>query len=119
MNKRYGQILDSAAGLHIPDDLDLFPKVAARLNQRRTLMQTLRARPALAILLAILVLLLMTGVVYAIGRSLGYIPGVGLVDRNAPVRALAGPVSVSRDGVTVTIVQVVVDSERTVIVYKA
>src|SRR5512139_1714559 len=113
MNKKYHQILDSAAGLHIPDDLNLYPKVEARLDQRRTLVQTLRARPALAILLAILVLLLMTGVVYAIGHSLGYFPGVGIVDQNSPVRVLAKPASLTRDGVTVAIEQVVVDSQRT------
>src|SRR5688572_24309471 len=107
MNKNYHNILDSAAGLYIPDDLDLFDRVQAKLGQRRTLMQAVRARPALAILLAILALLVLTGVAYAIGRSLGYIPGVGFV-QPASLRVLVEPVHQTREGVTVTIEQVVV-----------
>ena len=52
MNRNYRNILDSVAGLYIPDDLDLFDRVRAKARQRRTLMQTMRARPALAVLLA-------------------------------------------------------------------
>lgn len=80
-------------------------------------MQTLRARPALAILLAFLALLLLTGVAYAIGRLTGYIPGVGFVQTNS-LRVLAEPVSQTRDGITVSIEQVFVDAERTIIIYK-
>ena len=81
-------------------------------------MQTLRARPALAIAIVILALLLLTGVAYAIGRLTGYIPGVGFVEKNS-LRVLAEPVSQTRDGITVSIEQVFVDSERTIIIYKA
>lgn len=80
-------------------------------------MQTLRARPALAILLAFLALLLLTGVAYAIGRLSGYIPGVGFVQTNA-LRVLAKPVSQTQAGITVSIEEVFVDSERTIIIYK-
>lgn len=118
MNKTYRDILDSAASLHIPEDLNLFPRVAARLNQRKTFMQTIRARPALAIILAFLALLLLTGVAYAIGKSLGYIPGVGIIDQSAPLRVLAEPVSVTRDGITLTVEQAVLSTDKTFIVYK-
>jgi hypothetical protein len=117
MNKSYRDILDSAASPHIPENLNLFPRVAARLNQRKTFMQTLRARPALAILLAFLALLLLTGVAYAIGRLTGYIPGIGFVQKDS-LRVLAESVSQTQDGITVSIEQVFVDSERTVIIYK-
>ncbi|GAB1469389.1 hypothetical protein MASR2M66_02650 [Chloroflexota bacterium] len=117
MNKSYRDILDSAASPHIPDDLNLFPRVAAQLNQRKTFMQTLRARPALAILLAFLALLLLTGVAYAIGRLTGYIPGIGFVQKDS-LRVLAEPVSQTQDGITVSIEQVFADSERTIIIYK-
>ena len=56
MDRSYYDILDAAADLHIPGNLNLFPRVSARLAERKTLMQTLRARPALAIILAILAL---------------------------------------------------------------
>ncbi len=48
-------------------------------------------------------LALLSGVAYAIGRSLGYIPGTGIVEQGAPIRVLAEPVSLTRDGITLTI----------------
>jgi hypothetical protein len=113
----YHDILDSTARLYIPDDLNLFPRVAARLNQKKTFIETLRARPALAILLAILALLLLTGVAYAIGRLTGYIPGVGLIDQSALLRVLAEPVSQTRDGITITVTSAVLTSDRTVVMF--
>lgn len=79
-------------------------------------MQSLRARPALAIILVLLVLSLLTGGAYAVGRSLGYIPGIGFV-QDEPLRVLAEPVSAARKGATLTVVQSVLDSEHTVIVF--
>jgi hypothetical protein len=117
MNKSVRDILDSAASSHIPDDLDLFPLVAARLNQRRTFMQTLRTRPVMVIVIVVLALSLLTGVVYAIGRLTGYIPGIGFVQKNS-LRILEEPVSQAKGGITVSIEQVFVDSERTIIIYK-
>jgi hypothetical protein len=115
MTKTYHDVLDSAAGLRIPDNLNLFPNVSAQLSQRKTFMQTMRARPALAILVAVLAFLLLTGIAYAIGRSLGYIPGVGIVEQGTPIRVLAQPVSVTRDGITLTITSAVLTMDRTVI----
>ena len=68
-------------------------------------------------ILAFLALLLLTGVAYAIGRLTGYIPGIGFVQKDS-LRVLAEPVSQTRDGITVSIEQVVVDPERTIIIYK-
>ncbi len=118
MIRTYRQVLDSVAAVHIPDDLDLYPRVRARLNQRRTLMQTLRARPALAIALVILALLLLTGAAYAIGRLTGYIPGIGLIDQSAPLRVLAEPVVVTRQGITLTVERAVLSAEKTIVVVK-
>jgi hypothetical protein len=112
MIRTYRQVLDSVAGTHIPDDLDLYPRVRARLNQRRTLMQTLRARPALAIALVILALLLLTGAAYAIGRITGYIPGIGLIDQSAPLRVLAEPVMVTRQAITLTVERAVLSADK-------
>ncbi len=80
-------------------------------------MQTLRARPALAIMLAILALLLLTGVAYAIGRSLGYLPGFGLVEHGTQIRVLKEPVSLTKDGVTVTVKSATLTSDKTDIAY--
>src|SRR5215208_3493684 len=115
MNKSHLDVLESIAGQHIPNDLDLFPAVFAQVSQRKTLMQTLRARPVLAVMIAILALLLLTGVAYAVGRSIGYIPGFGLVEQGTSIRVLEEPVSVTRDGITVTVTSAVSTAERTVI----
>ena len=81
-------------------------------------MQTLRARPLLLIAIIVLALLVMTGVAYAIGKSLGYIPGVGFVDQTAQLRVLAEPVTITRDGVTITITEAVLSADKTVLVYR-
>lgn len=116
MSKTPRELLDAAARAHVPDDINLYPRIAAHL-QRKTIMQTLRAKPALLILLVVLAFTLLSGVAYAIGRSLGYIPGVGLVDQTAPLRVLAEPVSVTRDGITLTVEQATLAFNKTVIVY--
>lgn len=75
-------------------------------------MQTLRARPALAILLVILALALLTGAAYAIGRLSGYIPGFGFSQDTSAALTLLEPVEISREGITLRVAQAVSDSER-------
>jgi hypothetical protein len=117
MNKKYRDILDTIASPRIPDNLNLFPRVTARINQRKSIMQTLRARPALAVILAVFALLFLTGVAYAIGRLSGYIPGVGIVDQSTPIRVLAEPLTSKQQDISITVSQVVADSTRTHISY--
>ncbi|HEY43456.1 MAG TPA: hypothetical protein G4O11_05675 [Anaerolineae bacterium] len=50
---------------------------------------------------------------------LGYVPGIGLVDEAGGLRVLASPVTLEREGITVTVEQALLDSERTVIIYQA
>jgi hypothetical protein len=68
---------------------------------------------------AVLIGLLVTSptVVTAMKRLLGYIPGVGLVDTTSPFRVLADPVSQTRDGVTITVKEAVLSSDKTTVVY--
>lgn len=79
---------------------------------RRTFMQTLRARPALAILLVILALALLTGAAYAIGRLSGYIPGFGFSQDTSAALTLLEPVEIAHEGITLRVTQAVSDSER-------
>ena len=53
-----------------------------------------------------------------LGRSLGYIPGVGIVEQGAPLRVLAEPVTVEQQGISVTVSKVVADFTRTFISYR-
>ena len=85
--------------------------------ERNTFMQTLRTRPLMAALIALLILLMLSGVTYAIGRSLGYIPGMGIVDQSLPLRVLAEPVSQTQDGITITVKDAVISSDKTIITY--
>lgn len=68
---------------------------------------------------AVLIGLLVTSptVVAAMKRLLSYIPGVGLVDSGSPFRVLAEPVAQTRDGVTITVKEMVLSSDKTTIVY--
>lgn len=125
------ELLEAAAGTRIPTNLNLYPRILSTLTpfpsptergargegNWSTLMQTLRAKPALMILFVILALALLSGVAYAIGRSLGYIPGVGIVEQGAPLRVLAEPVSQTREGITLTVDQAYLTPERAVLSY--
>ena len=107
--------LENIARNGAPEPIDLWPRISARLNERETFMQTLRARPILVLVFALLALLILTTVAYAIGRLTGYIPGIGLIDQSAPIRVLAEPVSVTREGVTVTVKEAVLSADKTVL----
>jgi hypothetical protein len=91
---------------------------AQPILERKSFMQTLRTRPFVAILIALIVLLTLSGVAYALGRVFGYIPGVGIVEQSAPIRVLAEPVTMEQNGMTVTVSKVVADSTRTFVAYR-
>ncbi|MDO9302843.1 MAG: DUF4179 domain-containing protein, partial [Anaerolineales bacterium] len=115
-NNRMKDALENIARGGVPENTNLWPRIESRLDQRSSFMQTLRARPVMAVVIVLLALSLLTGVVYAIGRLTGYIPGIGFVQTNS-LRVLAEPVSQTREEITVTIEQVVANSEKTIIVY--
>ncbi len=76
-------------------------------------MQTLRARPALVLLLAILALALLTGAAYAIGRLSGFIPGFGFTTGDpGSVYMLAEPVEITHEGITLRALQATSDLQR-------
>jgi hypothetical protein len=116
-DKRMKKALENIARRGVPENTNLWPSISAQL-ERKSPMTTLRTRPFVAMLIALLVLLALTGAAYAIGKSLGYIPGIGIVDQSAPIRILAGPVTAQKEGITVTVLKVVADSTRTFISYR-
>lgn len=71
-----------------------------------------RAQPALAVLVTMLAIVVITGSAYAIGRLAGFIPGFGFVADTAHVSLLADPVSLTQSDVNVRIEKAVGDSER-------
>jgi len=111
-------VLDDVAKDYIPNNTNLVPHLAARLGKRSSLMKQIRTRPIMAMVIALLILLALSGVVYALGRAFGYIPGLGLVENNTGMRMLEEPASVTRDGVTLTIKQLLVYSDHIQMVYE-
>lgn len=109
--------LETIARRNVLEDINLWPNISARL-ERKPQMLTPRTRPFVAILVTLLILLVLSGVAYALGRTLGYIPDVGLVENSSGIRMLAEPVSVTRDGVTLTIKQLLVYSDHIQMVYE-
>ena len=55
----------------------------------------------------------------ALKQLFGYVPGVGLVENTGNLRILAEPVTVTRDGVTLTVTNVFVYEVRVELVYEA
>lgn len=114
--QRLQEALLSIARQGIPDDINLWPAIAAQVK-RKILIMRLRTQPAFILLVLLVALALLTSVAYAIGRLTGFLPGAGFVETST-LRVLAEPVVVTRLGISVSIEQVVADSERTIIIYK-
>src|SRR5512139_2923119 len=112
---RMKQTLENIARRGIPEDTNLWPALSARL-ERKSPMSTLRTRPFVTVILALIVLLTLSGVAYAIGRSLGYIPGLGIIDQSSPLRVLAEPAMQTREGITVTVKEAVLGADQTILV---
>lgn len=84
-----------------------------------------RLRPAWVVialvLLALIASLAVVGPVRAfetVKHLFGFIPGIGFVEDNAPLRVLEAPVTQTRAGVTLTVTDAVADSAQTVVVYQ-
>jgi hypothetical protein len=114
MKRPYRAVLDDAVRQHVPDGIDLFPRISDRISVPGRL-RALLARPVLVFFVAIVALGLLSGVVYAVGRSLGYIPGVGIVEQGANLRMLAEPVVVEREGIHLSVTQGLASPDKTVI----
>ena len=115
--KDKSNVMDSIAADYIPDDVSLISRITAQYK-KKTNIPSLRTSSVKSTVLVLLSLALVTGGVYAIGHSLGYFPGVGIVEQSNGVYMLAEPVTVEQAGITVTIQQVVTDSTRTFVAYK-
>jgi WD40 repeat protein len=101
---------------------DILQRAAKKSPKTRP---SLRLRPAWIVICAMLSILLIGTLVigpqkvYAAFLQLfGYIPGVGIVDQSSAIRVLAEPVSVTRDGITITMTSAVLTDERTHLEYR-
>ena len=109
--------------LAAPDpEAEFVSSLRSRLAAGADLKAARRFSPRLAWGTAIVLALLILGllafspqVVTAMKRLLGYIPGVGYVERGITLRVLSAPVTVQQEGLTITIEQGAADSQRTVL----
>ncbi len=101
-------------------------QLKCRTNQHpENVKRPLRLRPVWMVAFALFVILLAATLiigpqkVYAeMRRLLGYIPGVGVVDTQTPIRVLSAPVEITRDGVTVSVTSATLTADRTQIDYR-
>ncbi len=71
-----------------------------------------------ALIVFLLVVFNLPGVATAMKTLFGYLPGVGPVSQDAPLRVLAESVSITRDGYTVTVEKVLASADKTVVTYR-
>ncbi len=118
MNENYMKVvLEDIARRAVPEDVNLMPDISARLD-RKSFMTTLRTKPVLLMVTVLLALVLLTGIVYAVGNLLGYVPGIGLVDQSAPIRVLETPVQEKQAGLTIAVLNVIADGTQTIVDYR-
>ncbi len=72
----------------------------------------LRARPVMLVLSVLVAMLVLTGIVYAVGRLSGYIPGFGFSSGNQTIYVLDEVTEVEENGLKVQLEQAVSDEER-------
>lgn len=119
------------AAMAIPDDHEheflttLKKRILDESTPQRMPRRPFFVRPAwgvaLLVLLALLTVFVVVGpqrVLAAVRGWLGYIPGIGFVQTETTLRVLAAPVEQERDGIVVTVEQVVADAQRTTVVFK-
>lgn len=101
------------------------PEFAKRLRnelvRRPVQMKPKYFRPAWAVafVLALAVIVVsVPGLAAALGRVFGYVPEVGLIETTNGLRMLAEPVSSTRDGVTITITNVLVYENHIELMYE-
>ena len=106
--------------LAAPDaDAVFVGSLRSKLIERSKVKTFHRFSPRLVWGIAIVLVLLIIGllvfspqVVEAMRRLLGYIPGVGYVEQGPALRVLSAPVTVQKDGLTVTIEKGAADSHH-------
>jgi hypothetical protein len=105
--------LENIARRGVPENTDLWPDISARLERNSPMTMALRTRPLLALLMTLLALLVLSSAVYALGRMLGYIPGIGMLEQVSSLRTIEDPAIVEREGIRLTVINVIASPTRT------
>src|SRR5215208_7707856 len=111
-NDRMKDVLDKIAHRAVSEEINLWPNISIQFERKPALM-TLRTRPLMAILIVLLILLVLSSAVYALGRAFGYNPGIGVVEQSSSMRMLEAPAPLEREGIRVTVTNVIASSAST------
>jgi len=88
------------------------PRFHFSWSNRREIMNALRARPILALVMVLIAMFLLTGVAYAISRLAGFIPDFGFISDVRDVYLLTEPVEVISGDMTLRVNQAVSDESK-------
>ncbi len=121
-------VLQGIADARIPpESVDLWPRVRKGLDETRIGRRrgasglSMKAALPVSIILALLAIsLIVVGperALAALRGLVGYIPGVGIVDQDTSILVLDQPVASEQDGITLTVTDAVLTSEKTVVLY--
>jgi hypothetical protein len=114
------QILDEIAQQHTRIDVNLSSGILTKV--RKAKIKTMKSKfvlsGALTIIFILVILFSVPSVANAMKRLFGYIPGAGLVESNTFLRALAQTSQIKQEGTTVSVLQGVIDPQKTIIVYQ-
>ena len=118
--KTKSKVLDDVAQQYHPKEIDLSSRILSKAHREKV--NTMKIKFALtavtSIVCVIAVLFAIPTTAAAMKRIFWFIPGIGLVNDTEPLRVLQKPVEIEREGTTVTVLQGVIDSENTTIIYQ-
>ena len=120
--KDTARVLQAVARDRLPEEIDLLPGILARVEKGNRDKMNARTRLLTALVLILLalaaLLISVPGAANAMKRLFGYIPNVGIVEEGMPIRVLAEPVTVTRQGISITVTSAILAGDRTHVDYR-
>ncbi len=119
-HKTKSNVLDDVAQQYHQKDIDLSSRILTKVQKEKVnIMKTKFAVSAvLSVALVMAVLFAIPTTATAMKRLLSFIPGIGVVDNEVPMRVLKDNAKVEQNGTTVSVLQGVIDSQNTTLVYQ-
>ncbi len=118
--KTKSQVLDDVAQYYSQNDIDLSSRILSRVHKEKVNIMKTKIVLSTVITMVVITAILFTipGTAKAMRQILGFIPGIGLVKDDVPIRVLKESASIEREGTVISVVQGVIDAEHTILVYQ-
>ena len=119
-HKTKSKVLDDVAQQYHRKNIDLSSRILSKVQKDKVnIMKTKIAITAvLSAVFVMAVLFAIPTTATAMKRILSFIPGIGVVDNEVPMRVLKESAKVEQNGTTVSVMQGVIDSQNTTLVYQ-